>query len=80
MYLWAKENRPDGKFPADVLNVHTYFSDKWKPGHLVQDPCKAVTLEEILTWKGAMGDGLSQIVDFRNRYLCLLYTSDAADE
>lgn len=69
MYLWAKENRPDGKFPADVLNVHTYFSDKWKPGHLVQDPCKAVTLEEILTWKGAMGDGLSQIVDFRNRYL-----------
>ena len=69
MYLWGKENRPDGKFPADVLNVHTYFSDKWKPGHLVQNPCKAVTLEEILTWKGAMGDGLSQIVDFRNRYL-----------
>ena len=45
MYLWSKENRPDGKFPMDALNVHYYFSNKWKTGYVTGSPSYATTLE-----------------------------------
>lgn len=69
LYLWCKQNRPDGKLPFDILNFHTYFSDKWEydwPG----GACKAVTLESILASnKNDIADGLPRVLDIRNRYM-----------
>ena len=69
MYLWAKENRPDGKFPMDALNVHYYFSNKWKTGYVTGSPSYATTLERQLTWPSDAGIQIPQFIDFRNRYL-----------
>ncbi len=69
LHLWCKQNRPDGKLPFDILNFHTYFSDKWEydwPG----GACKAVTLESILASnKNDIADGLPRVLDIRNRYM-----------
>lgn len=69
MYLWSKENRADGKFPMDALNVHYYFSNKWKTGYVTGNPSYATTLERQLTWTSDAGIQIPQFIDFRNRYL-----------
>lgn len=68
MYLWAKEHRADGKFPADVLNFHSYFSNIGNQGGDTSVPVQyAITCEESLN--NQVGGEFKVMADFRNRYL-----------
>lgn len=66
-YEWCKAHRRDGKFPADVLNFHSYFSNIGNQAGDNTIPVQyAVTFEEAL--KGEASE-FYKITDFRNRYL-----------
>ncbi|OJV37017.1 MAG: hypothetical protein BGO29_02610 [Bacteroidales bacterium 36-12] len=68
MYLWAKKNRKDGKFPCDVLNFHSYFSNIGNQGGDATIPVQyAITCEESL--KNEVGGEFLVMADYRNRYL-----------
>lgn len=67
VYEWCKAHRPDGKFPVDVLNFHSYFSNIGNQAGDNTIPVQyAITFEEAL--KGEASE-FYRIADFRNRYL-----------
>ena len=68
MYIWSKRNRPDGKFPCDVLNFHSYFSNIGnQEGDTTTAVQYAITCEDSL--KNNTGGAFLTMADFRDRYL-----------
>lgn len=63
MHEWAKYNRPDGKFPADVINFHHYNSNE-STG--LQDGSGTATINPE---QGELFTQMEKIIDYRNKYL-----------
>lgn len=62
MAFWAQYNRKDGKFPADIINVHHY--DNTETGKLPSDVVVGVAPEE-----SDLIPMLEEITEYRDRYL-----------
>ena len=63
MNEWAKVNRPDGKFPADVINFHHYNNNE-STG--LQDGSGTASINPE---QGPLITQLEKVVDYRNKYL-----------